>query len=83
MRRSFQEMSINRLLWIVSDELSKRDCTVANASGDADVCRRDASTAAFTMSTTTLIRENTDFLVLLLYHTQRDSKGLPIRQVQS
>jgi len=56
--------------------VQKEGCHVIHADGDADV---DIVKAAITMSSyksTTLIGEDTDLLVLLLYHGAKDCKDL-------
>jgi len=59
---------------LVSDELRKRGCTVVNAPGDADVIMVKAAVEKSLQHTTTLIGEDTDLLVLLLYYAQDVNK---------
>ncbi|KAL2082773.1 hypothetical protein ACEWY4_022591 [Coilia grayii] len=59
-----------KLIKMVSDELRKRGCTVINATGDADVDIVKAAVEASLLHPTTVIGEDTDLLVLLLYYAQ-------------
>ena len=72
---------------MISDELKELNCTVVNSLGDADVDIVRAAVGSSLLHTTTLIGEDTDLLVLLLYYAQRDSKRqaplFQIRQVES
>ena len=52
---------------------------MVNAPGDADVDIVKAAVDVSLLHTTTLIGEDTDLLVLLLYYVQGDSKGLYFR----
>ena len=61
---------------MISDELRERDCTVINALGDADVDIVKTAMEASRLHTTTLIGEDTDLLVLLLYYAQGDTMAL-------
>ena len=72
-----------RLIWMVSDELRKRGCTVVNAPGDADVLIVKAAVEKSLQHTTTVIGEDTDLLVLLLYYAHDVNKGLYFRSDKS
>lgn len=64
---------------MVSVRLRQKGCHVLQAEGDADL---EIVKAAVTMSTTkstTLIGEDTDLLILLLYHGKPESKELYFR----
>ena len=68
-----------RLIRMISDQIRERDCTVVNVHGDADV---DIVTTAVETSlrhTTTLIGEDTDLLVLLLYYAQGEVMNIYFR----
>lgn len=67
------------LIHQIGDHLRQKGCHVIHAEGDADV---DIVKAAITMSSyksTTLIGEDTDLLVLLLYLGAKDCKDLYFR----
>ena len=67
------------LIYMIGDHLRQKGCHVIHAEGDADV---DIVKAAITMSScksTTLIGEDTDLLVLLLYLGVKDCKDLYFR----
>ena len=64
------------LINLISDKLKKNRCNVINAPGDADVYIVKAAVEASHIHSTTLIGEDTDLLVLLLYHAKTCSKGL-------
>lgn len=72
-----------KLIWMISDALKEKNCTVVHAPGDADVDIVKAAVDASLQHTTTLIGEDTDLLVLLLYSEQRKSKGLYFRSDKS
>ena len=58
------------LIWLIMNIMQQRGCTVLQAEGDADV---EIVKTAVTMSafkSTSLIGEDTDLLVLSLYHVQ-------------
>ena len=71
-----RDVNKQRLIQMISDELRKRDCTVVNALGDADVDIVKAAVKASRLHTNTLIGEDTDLLVLLLYYAQGDTMAL-------
>ena len=74
--RGSNKQSLIRLL---SDELRKRGCTVINAPGDTDVEIVKAAVSTSLLHTTTLIGEDTDLLILLLYYVQPACKSLYFR----
>jgi 5'-3' exonuclease len=67
------------LIDLISDALRNRDCNVINAQGDADVDIVKAAVEASYRQSTTLIGEDTDLLILLLYHARTDNKDLYFR----
>ena len=72
-------MNKQALINLIGDRLQRRGCHVIHAEGDADL---DIAKAAITMSlskSTTLIGEDTDLLVLLLYHSPEECKDLYFR----
>jgi len=62
---------------------SEVGCTVNIAPGDADVLIIKAAVEKSLQHTTTLIEENTDLIVLLLYYAQDVNKGLYLRSDKS
>ena len=73
------ESNKKSLIGMITVRLRQNGCHVIQAEGDADV---DIVKAAVTMSTTrstTLIGEDTDLLMLLLYHGNLDSKDIFFR----
>jgi len=69
---------------MVSDELRKRNCTVVNAPGDADVLVVKTAVEQSVQCATTVIGEDTDLLVLLLVLCTgcKEASLLQIKQVQ-
>ena len=57
------------LIQLISNDLRKSGCHVVESEGDADLEIVQAAIALASLSSTTLIGEDTDLLVLLLYHT--------------
>lgn len=51
---------------MVSDEVSKRDCTVVSGPEDADIDKVKAAVEVSILHITVLIEEDTDLIVLLL-----------------
>lgn len=84
-KEEFLSRDINkqRLIQIISGELKERGCTVINATADADVYIVNAVVETSLLHTTTLIGEDTDLLVLLLYYSHGDSKDLYFRSDKS
>ena len=73
------ESNKKTLINMITLHLRQRNCTVIQAKGDADV---DIVKAVVTMAankSTTLIGEDTDLLILLLYHGKIDSQELFFR----
>ena len=56
--------------------MQQQGCHVIHAEGDADVDIAKAAVTASSYSSTTLIGEDTDLLVLLLYYEEQDSNDL-------
>ena len=72
-------MSKQALITMIAGRLENKGCHVVHAEGDADV---DIVKAAITMSSfqsTTLIGEDTDLLVLLLFYAESSSHDLYFR----
>ena len=67
------------LINLISDGLRKRGCNVINASGDVDVDIVKAAVESSHLHSTTLIGEDTDLFVLLLYHAHAEYKNLYFR----
>ena len=70
-----------RLIRMISDQLRQRDCIVVNAHEDADVDIVKTAVETSLKHTTymTLIGEDTDLLVLLLYYAQGEVMNLYFR----
>lgn len=68
-----------RLINLISEKLKEHGCKVINTDGDADYHIVKAAIAASETQTTTLIGEDTDLLILLLYHMDPDRKTLYFR----
>ena len=64
---------------MITVKLRQKNCTVIQAKGDADVDIVKAAVAMSYKKSTTLIGEDTDLLILLLYHGKIDSKELFFR----
>lgn len=64
---------------LVGDILKKSGCTVHIADGDADVDIVRAAVSSSENATTTVIGEDTDLLILLLYHAKDSSFKLYYR----
>ena len=56
------------LIHLIANQLKKRKCDVIHAEGDADLDIVKTTISASSEKTTTLIGEDTDLLVLLLYY---------------
>ena len=69
-RESFLANENNKqaFLSLLSEMLKKRGCSVNIADGDADVDIVHAAVSSSNYATTTVIGEDTDLLILLLYH---------------
>ncbi|KAG7165603.1 hypothetical protein Hamer_G013102 [Homarus americanus] len=81
----FLSRSCNKqgLIDLVTEELQKKGCTVINALGDADMDIVKAAIKASQHQLTTLIGEDTDLLILLLYNAEANSRGLYFRSDKS
>ena len=74
-----RDTSKQRLIRMISDQLRERDCTVVNAHGDVDVDIVKTTVETYLQHTTTLIVEDTNLLVLLLYYAQGEVMNLYFR----
>ena len=63
--------------------MKERGCKVINASGDADVPIARAAVEASVEQVTTVIGEDTDLLILLLFHARLEGKGLYFKSDRS
>ncbi len=81
----FLSRSCNKqgLINLMTEDLEKKGCTVINASGDADVDIVKAAVKASEHQPTTLIGEDTDLLILLLYYAGTNNRGLYFRSDKS
>ena len=61
-------MNKQALIHLISEHLQQKGPHMIQAKGDADLDRVKVSVAMTSYNSTTLIRENTDLLVLLLHH---------------
>jgi hypothetical protein len=68
-----------QMINLISGKLKDRGCEVIHAHGDADVDIVKAAVASAKLRDTTLVGEDTDILILLLYYVERDSKKLYFR----
>ena len=64
------------MIRLISDKLRQNGCTVVQASGDADVDIVEGAVSSCMTKLTTLIGEDTDLLVLLLFKALYFSSGL-------
>ena len=67
----------------MTEELEKKGCIVINAPGDADVDIVKFAIRASQHQPTTLIGEDTDLLILLLYYAETNNRGLYFRSDKS
>lgn len=67
------------LIDLISTRLREKGCNVVNCAGDADTEIVRVTIAASEYGSTTLIGEDTDLLVLLLYHMKLDRKSVFFR----
>ena len=76
----FLSRSCNKqgLINLITKQMKKKGCTVFNTTGDADVEIVKAAVKASEHHTTTLVGEDTDLLMLLLYYAG-DNRGLYFR----
>ena len=73
-------MNKHAVIYLISERLWQKGCHIIQAEGDADLDIVKASGAMTSDNSTTLIGEDTDLLVLLLYHaTMKDCRDLYFR----
>jgi len=72
-----------QLISLIAAEMRKANCIVITAEGDADLEIVRAAVCASEHTTTTLIGEDTDLLVLLLHHATSENRGLYYRSDRS
>ena len=77
-KEHFQSRNCNKQQFInlVSSKLRIMGCNVIQAPGDADVIIVKTAVESANLYSTTLIGEDTDLLILLLYHATKQSKDL-------
>lgn len=80
-KEDFLSNEINKksMIDMITTCLRQQECHVIQAEGDADVDIVKAAVTMSSMKSTTLIGEDTDLLVLLLYHGKVDSRELYFR----
>ena len=80
-KKEFLSNKVNKqkFLSILSSQLEKAGCSTAHASGDADVLIMLTAVHSSKSVDTVLVGEDTDLLVLLLYHAALNSKELYFR----
>lgn len=64
------------MIFLVGEMPRKHGCTVYHADGDADVDIVRAAVSSSRNATTTVIGEDTDLLILLLYHASVQNHGV-------
>ena len=69
----------SQLIQLVSQHLSRENCDIVQADGDADVSIVLEAVKAAAIWPTFVIGEDTDLLVLLLYHATGKENGLWLR----
>ena len=57
-----------RFIFMLSEELTKKNCETHHASGDADLLIVQKAVQSVTFCNTVLVGDDTDLLVLLCYH---------------
>ena len=62
-----------QIIRLITEELQRRECQVIQAEDDADVEIAKAAVSMAQFKSTTVIGEDTDLLVLLLYYTNIDN----------
>ena len=77
----FLSVSSNKqqLIALIGEQLKKVSCTIIQALGDADVDIAKTAVDSTLLHSTTLIGEDTDFLMLLLHFCIPDGKPLCFR----
>ena len=80
-QKEFLKNSSNkeRLIALISSELRNEGCSTIACDGDADLIVAQTALSLAAKSTVTVIGEDTDLLVLLLYHCQNSNFKLYIR----
>ena len=63
-----------RLIDLITTELRKKNCTVINSPGDADVDVARISVEESKCQSTTTVGEDTDVLILLLFYSEGDKE---------
>ena len=67
------------MITLISTELTKRGCRVIQASGDADIDIVKATVDCSQLCSTTLVGEDTDLLILLLYYAGTENEAIYFR----
>ena len=67
------------IIKLIGNQMQERGCHVIHAEGDADVEIVKAAVAMSSYRSTTVIGEDTDLLVLLLFHSKTDCMDLYFR----
>ena len=70
------DMNKQAIINLIAERLQQTGCHVIHAEADADVHIVKAAFAMSSRKSTTLIGEDTDLLILLLYHAASDCKDL-------
>ena len=65
-----------RFIFMLSEELTKKNCETHHASGDADLLIVEKAVQSAMSSYTVLVGDDTDLLVLLCYHASLESQDL-------
>jgi len=65
-----------RFIFMLSEELQKKNCETHHASGDADLLIVLKAVQSATVTNTVLVGDDTDLLVLLCYHASLESHDL-------
>ena len=68
-----------RFIFMLSEELQKKNCQTHHASGDADLLIVLKAIQSATTTNTVLVGDDTDLIVLLCYHASLDSHDLLFR----
>ena len=75
----FNKANKQRFIQLLSEKLTHAGYSTLQAAGDADVLIANTAIARARTDTTVLIGDDTDLLVLLLYHGEMDTKDLFFR----
>lgn len=65
-----------KFVYMLGNYLEKSGCTVVHAEADADLCISQTAIQSAANGPTTVIGEDTDLLVLLCYHADKDSSPI-------